>query len=354
VHRQRALGVDTVGERHRARLEKRAGQAKTFSQAVLDHTAQYLQREQRRWQASARMLGVIVGDDGALTMLPRGLASRWRDRPLATISADDVHHVVDEVREKGVPGLERRNDEPSESMARVMYTVLSRLFSWLLETRRISVNPMRDVSAPKASDDRDRVLTNAEVRAFWVACDDQPEPVRQCLRLLLLFGCRRDEIGMLRRAEINDADGTVTISASRAKNGRAHVIPMSPLMRDILASVKTNGSDQVFCTGRGLAWSRIKAQLDDVLKFETPFRLHDVRRTFATGLASIGVEPHIVEACLNHQSGAKASVAGTYNRYAYADEKRAAFARWSDHIVRLVEGRAARVVPMKRKGARAV
>src|SRR5262249_9450714 len=119
-------------------------------------------------------------------------------------------------------------------------------------------------------------------------------------------------------------------------------------MRDILSSVKTNG-EQVFCSGRGLAWSRIKAQLDDAMK-TTGWRLHDLRRTFATGLASIGVEPHIVEACLNHQSGAKAGVAGVYNRHGYLKEKTAALALWSDHVVSLVEGRAAKVVSMKRKG----
>jgi hypothetical protein len=85
------------------------------------------------------------------------------------------------------------------------------------------------------------------------------------------------------------------------------------------------------------------------MKPKAPFVLHDVRRTFSTGLNKIGVEPHIVEACLNHQSGAKASVAGTYNQWHYLPEKTAALQRWSDHVIGLVEDRAAKVLPMKRK-----
>jgi integrase len=350
VQRQRALGNDMVAIRHRERLERKAGGTKTFSQAVFDFTEQYLKREQRRWQASARLLGIVVGDDGKLEMLPKGLADRWRDRPVAEITGDDVHMIVDEVREKAVPGLKRNADGPSDAMASAMFALLSRLFRWLLGKRRIKVNPVMGVAAPKAGKSRERVLDATEVKAFWRACDDVAAPVAQCLKLLLLSGARRDEIGKLCRSEISDDGATITIPASRSKNRKPHIIPLPSLARDILKSVKVNGSDQVFCKGRGgLAWSRIKAQLDDAVKFSKPWVLHDVRRTFATGLASINIEPHIIEACLNHQSGAKASVAGTYNRFAYEGEKRAALERWADHVVGLVESRTAKVVPMKRK-----
>jgi integrase len=194
-------------------------------------------------------------------------------------------------------------------------------------------------------------LSDAEVKAFWQACATVGEPVAQCLKLLVLTGCRRAEIGNLRRSEINDKDGTITIPGSRTKNRKSFVLPLPPLARDILRSVKTDG-DKVFTNGRGLAWSRIKAQLDDTLKFSTPWVLHDLRRTFSTGLNKIGIEPHVVEACLNHQSGHKAGVAGVYNQYAYLPEKTAALDRWSVHIGGLIEGRTAKVVPIKRKGMR--
>jgi integrase len=79
-----------------------------------------------------------------------------------------------------------------------------------------------------------------------------------------------------------------------------------------------------------------------------PWRLHDLRRTAATGMAEIGIAPHIVEAALNHISGAKAGVAGTYNRAAYAEEKRAALERWATHVQGLVSERPANVVKMRK------
>ncbi|HEY3224947.1 MAG TPA: tyrosine-type recombinase/integrase, partial [Pseudolabrys sp.] len=339
VQRQRALGNDMVALRHRERLERKAGGARTFSQAALDFTEQYLKRHVRRWQASARLLGIVVADDGKLEMTPKGLADRWRDRPVAEINGDDVHMIVDEVREKAVPGLKRKADGPSDAMARSMFALLSRLFRWLLEKRRVKVNPVTGVAAPKAGKARDRVLTDDEIKAFWQACATVGEPVAQCLKLLLLTGCRRDEIGKLRRAEISDQDNAITIPASRAKNNKPHVVPLPPLAREILRGVQTSG-DQVFNAGRGLPWSRIKAHLDGALNFSKPFVLHDLRRTFSTGLNKIGVEPHVVEACLNHQSGHKAGVAGTYNVWHYLPEKTAALERWADHVIGLVEGRA--------------
>jgi integrase len=351
VHRQRALGNNVVAIRHRERLERKAGGAKTFSQAALDFTEQYLKREVRRWQASARLIGIVVGDDGKLDIMPRGLADRWRDRPVAEINGDDMHMIVDEVRERGVPGLERRSDGPSEAMARLMFTALSRLFSWLLEKRRISINPTTGVAPPKTGKSRERVLTDDEIKKFWAACDDVGEPIAQCLKLLLLTGCRRDEIGKLCRSEISDDGATIVIPASRCKNKRAHLIPLPPLAREILQSVKTTG-DQVFNAGRGLAWSRIKRQLDDAMG-TTDWRLHDLRRSFATGLAGIGIEPAHVEATLNHQSGVKNGIAGVYNVYAYEKEKAAALQRWSAHVTGLVEGRSAKVLPMRRRAKRA-
>ena len=85
------------------------------------------------------------------------------------------------------------------------------------------------------------------------------------------------------------------------------------------------------------------------MKPAAPWVLHDLRRTAATGMADIGVLPHIVEAALNHQSGAKARIAGVYNRSEYVEEKKLALERWSEHVTGLIESRAAKVVTMKRK-----
>jgi integrase len=235
-------------------------------------------------------------------------------------------------------------------MAHQLSSVLRRFFLWLLEKRLVKVNPFVNVVAPKAAKaSRERVLTNAEIVKFWRACDALDAPAGQCLKLLLLTGCRLNEIAMLARAEV-DGD-TITIPSARSKNKLAHMVPLPPLARDILHSVKTS-TDLYFTGKRGKPlgpWSRIKAALDRHMQPESPFVVHDLRRTVSTGMNALGILPATVEAVLNHTSGTRAGVAGTYNVHHYLPEKTAALARWSDHIAGLIEGRAAKVVAIKRK-----
>jgi len=118
------------------------------------------------------------------------------------------------------------------------------------------------------------------------------------------------------------------------------VVPLPPLAQGLLTSVEAS-TDLIFTvtgTTPVSGWSKLKKRLDDNMQI-APWRLHDLRRTMATGMADLGIPPHIVEACLNHISGAKAGVAGTYNRAQYAAEKKAALARWAAHVARLVSGR---------------
>ena len=107
------------------------------------------------------------------------------------------------------------------------------------------------------------------------------------------------------------------------------------------------GTDLVFTTTGTTpvsGWSKIKRRLDAAMGTTPPWGLHDLRRTAATGMAEIGVAPHIVEAALITSAVHKAGVAGTYNRAAYAAEKKAALERWADHVERLVSGKPAKVV----------
>ena len=139
------------------------------------------------------------------------------------------------------------------------------------------------------------------------------------------------------RDELSEDGATWNIPGERTKNKRAHIVPLAPLARELLSAVIGDGKLIFTTTGRSpiSGWSKIKKRLDSVMAIPS-WRLHDLRRTAATGMAEIGIAPHIVEAALNHISGAKAGVAGTYNRAAYAPEKRAALERWAAHVQRLV------------------
>jgi integrase len=351
VNRRRAMGIDVVADRdadrRRRRSEHETRARSTFAAAARDFVEGHAMKKTRRWKETARLLGLRPMPDG-LGLIPKGLAERWADRPVAAIDGHDVYDVIEEVRLRGVPGLRRLTDGPSESMALSMLSCLSKLFSWLAQHRRVEKNPAAGVHRPGASRPRDRVLSDAEIVAFWQATEG--ERFSAVLRLLLLTGCRLNEVAGMTRAELSDDGATWHIPGERTKNHRPHVVPLAPPAREILAGVAGEGSLVFTTNGRSpvSGFAKIKKRLDEHMRVP-PWRIHDLRRTAATGMAEIGIAPHIVEAALNHISGAKAGVAGTYNRAAYAPEKKTALERWAAHIEGLVSGQAATVTSLRRR-----
>jgi integrase len=355
IHRKRAADHDVVAdyaaERLRHRNAAQEAAENTYGQLVRQFIAEHAKPKTRRWRDSARLLGLrYPKDDGEPEVISGGLAQRWADRPVRAIDGYDVWGVMDEARRLGIPGLERRSDGPTDSSARAILAALSSFFGWLEKHRRVDANPCASVHKPDAAKARDRVLTDAEIVAFWRAADAAGEPFGQLLKVLLLTGARLNEVAGMRRDELADEGAVWNIPGSRTKNGRPHIVPLPPIARDVLATVKpiARPSGLMFTTtGRTpvSGWSKLKARLDVAMNIP-PWRLHDLRRTAATGMAELGIAPHVVEAALNHFSGAKAGVAGTYNRAAYAAEKRAALERWASHIEGLVSGREAKVVSL--------
>jgi integrase len=229
-----------------------------------------------------------------------------------------------------------------------MFAALSSMFGWLIAKRRLRQNPCLGVARPETPKARDRVLADDEIVKFWKATDKLSRPFGQLLKLLLLTGSRLREVAGMRRSELTDDGATWTIPGGRTKNHLAHVVPLPKIATDILATVDTEG-DIIFTTNGETVvsgWSKTKKKLDEAMAIP-PWRLHDLRRTAATGMAEIGIAPHIVEACLNHTSGAKAGVAGVYNRAAYAAEKKVALERWTVHLEGLISKRPANLIPKR-------
>ena len=194
---------------------------------------------------------------------------------------------------------------------------------------------------------RDRVLSDEELAL--VRQQAGPGDFGACVRLLILTAARREEVGGLRWSEIDGE--TWRLPAERSKNHRAHELHLTPLARRIIGELPRLDSDRDLLFGSGVGgfsgWSKAKRLLDARMvaalrakhgrkaKLE-PWRLHDLRRTAATRMVDIGVQPFVVEAVLNHLSGHKAGVAGIYNRSLYLPEKRAALERWADHVEKIV------------------
>jgi integrase len=326
INRDRAFGRNPLLTR--SSDSSFAACAKTF---IREHA----QVRTRQWQDTARMLGF---DPVHLELIPNGLAQRWGNRDVGTITGHDVHGVVDEARRLGIPGKARKNGGASDPRGRAMSRCLSKLFSWLVEQRRITINPSVGVYCPPPPRSRERVLTSDEIRLLWQATE-RGGALDQAARLLLLTGCRLNEISRLQWSEVTEDGAAIDLPGSRTKNHRQHLVPLAPVARAIIAErPRIVGCDFIFSTnGRTpiSGWSRWKETIDAKLGIP-PWKIHDARRTCATGLAQIGIQPHIIEAVLDHVSGAKAGVAGVYNRFSYSSEKREALEQWATYVAAII------------------
>jgi integrase len=213
-------------------------------------------------------------------------------------------------------------------------SALSAFFAWCVTEGLLDTNPVAGTAKANENGSRERVLTRDELRKVFRSLD--ASPFDDVVRMLLLTGQRRNEIGKLQWSEINLARGMIVLAPDRTKNGRQHEVPLSQQAKAILEhQPRRNSSAFVFGDSGNHDWDRGKARLDGKAGI-APWTLHDLRRTCATGMAELGVQPHIIEAVLNHVSGHKGGVAGVYNRARYEAEMRTALQRWADHLDQIV------------------
>jgi len=213
---------------------------------------------------------------------------------------------------------------------------LSAFFAWAIREGLTETNPVSGTGTADEGQGRDRVLTETELHQILGALR-QDHPFSDIIRLLILTGQRREEIGGLRWSEIDLERGLIVLPPERCKNNRSHELPISTQVRAVLER-QPKRNEFVWCR-RWTNWSAAKAQLDLRTKGTiNPWRLHDLRRTAATMMAELGILPHIVEAILNHVSGHKSGVAGIYNPARYQDEMRAALQRWADRLTNFIDG----------------
>jgi integrase len=203
---------------------------------------------------------------------------------------------------------------------------LSAFFAWAIQEGLAETNPVAGTGKADEGNSRDRVLSADELRKLWQGLGDGH--FADIVRLLLLTGQRRTEIGRLTWAEVDLTRKMIVLAPERTKNSRSHEVPLSAQALAILARQDQRGE---FVFSKFMNWFAGKAALDQRIDI-AQWRLHDLRRTCATNLAELGVQPHHIEAVLNHQSGHKASVAGIYNRAKYEGEMRAALQRWADYL----------------------
>jgi integrase len=351
IPRDRVLGHDVIGL-HKAAKRKRRATAlnpagNSFPELACRYITERAKPSLRGWRETARNLGLDPDND--LETIPSGLCEMWADKDVRTIDKDAIADVIDAARADGIPGKGSKRAGPSEARARHFHNDLSALFAWLVKRRKIDANPLQSLQRPEPSQDRDRHLTSEEIVKLWKAVDQIPKPFAAAVKLLLLTGQRRSEISELRWNEMPGDLSQINLAATRTKNKLPHVVPLSSLAQDIIASIPRIECPFVFTTD-GKApiggWSKVKKQLDVEMRIP-PWRLHDLRRTAVTGMAELGIRPDVIELVVNHVSGRRGGIAGVYNRSELMAERKNALERWSAHVEGLATGQANNVVDLR-------
>ena len=313
-------GVDPIAERKERRAAERDAAAPTDSfGAVL---APYLERRRA-------------------VMKPRSFEEVERH---LRAHAEPLHRLrLSEINRRAIAQRLSEIETGSGPVARNrVRSSLSAFFGLAVREGLLEVNPVAGTGKADEGLSRDRVLTNAELGEVWRALPE--DQFGDIVRLLALTGQRREEIGGLCWSEVDFGRRLLALPPTRTKNSRPHEVPLAPKAWAILErQPRRHGRDLIFGIGDGpfSGWSDCKARLDASVNATRPkpmpaWRLHDLRRTAATGMAELGVLPHIIEAVLNHVSGHKAGVAGIYNRATHAEPMRDALDRWASHVAALV------------------
>lgn len=272
----------------------------------------YAKPRNRSWKESERILRhyLLPACDG---------------NAIETVTPATVHKILDGLVDAGHPIMANRT-----------YAAIRKFFNWCVERGYVDASPVAGISKPAPEMARDRVLDPSETRSVWAAADKLGWPFGPLVKVLLLTAQRRSEVARMRWEHV-DLDACLwSIPSSETKSNRQHDVPLSAPVIDVLENLprehawvfSTTGTTPV--SGFTLAKRRL-----DKLSGTSGWTLHDLRRTAASGMAELGIAPHIVERILNHRSGEITGVAAIYNRYSYLKERHDALEAWASRVIEI-------------------
>ena len=337
-----------IDEAERLALEKSRIEQELIFKKVASLWLDHYENEKSRRPSSVRMAKLVVN---------RYLMPALADLSMPHIGRAQIQPIID-----AIPSSRK-------GIRRAVFAYSSVLFGWVAKRGDIASNPLTEMVKPEAPKSRDRVLTDTELSEVWNASVTIGLPFGPFFRLLMLTGQRRSEVSGMSWAELDRAESTWTIPASRAKNAVAQIVPLTAKaiaeLDGVADTTKSEGvkperanwpkTGFVFTTtGKTPISGLTKAKLsldtaidtarrgyasDDAVEVEPmpAWRIHDLRRTLATGFQRLGVRFEVTEAVLNHVSGAKGGIAGIYQRHDWKEEKRSALDTWARHVENLIK-----------------
>jgi integrase len=324
----------------------------TVGLMVAHYVEKHLKRNTRRWRDAEQMF-------------ERDVLPKWRNRLAADISRRDVLDLIEGVGARSAVSANR------------VLSLIRRLYYWGMERGIVEANPAARIKPQYREHSRDRVLTDDEIKTLWAAWTKMGYPFGTIQKLLLLTGQRRGEVANARWDQLDLDIGVWRLGAADTKTEQEHVVPLSPKAVKLLRGVPRLDPVRVFPANRAkstrsvsgfskakrhadkkaLEWGRKQATKrgDDPENVKTlpNWTWHDLRRTTATGMARLGVAPHVCERILNHSAGGVMSaIARVYNVHSYQREMREALDAWGFELARIVTGRSAKVVALRRRAKR--
>jgi integrase len=320
-------GIDPGENKKRAKISADEAEAARRADTIELHVKQHLERT--RGEVGKRHLSEGHWRQACLALECHAVAA-WRGRPVSEILRRDVRELVEQVAAARGPIAGNRAFEH-----------IRKFFNELVEREIVARSPCVGLKRLAKEQARERTLTEAEIKSLMAALDAIRGPTAAAIKLMLLTGQRRSEVAGMTWGEIIDGDWQ--LPGNRTKNRKSHTVPLS---RQALAVIeqqpRIDGCNFIFTTTSSMPvvnFTRIKRQIDAIMKPEAPWVIHDLRRTVASGMAGLGVTLPTIEKTLNHASGTFRGVLAVYQRHDFRNEKRDALARWGDHIERIVKGK---------------
>jgi integrase len=259
-------------------------------------------------------------------LLRREIGRTWAGRSIHEISKRDVVEVVTAIEQRGAPVAANKALKATKTFLR-----------WCVGRAVLDQSPAEGVPLPSKEVSRDRVLDDNELAQVILAARKIGGPYGGIVELLALTGQRREEIARLHREELDLARRIWIIPKSRTKNAKAHVVHLSGQSMAVLKCADQRGPYVLSLLGTKpfQEFSRAKRRLDQ-LSGVIGWRLHDLRRTCVSGMARLGVAPHVADKILNHQAGTISGVAAVYQRHEFLLERKDALDRWGAHVAQIV------------------
>ena len=316
-------GEDPAANAIQERME--LNQALTVNELAKLYLEKHAKKKKRTWKEDERVLNKRV------------------KRAFGSLRARDIKrmHVIDLIEDIA---------EIAPYAANRTLEIIRKMFNWAVQRDVLEVNPCWQISRPIKEHRRDRVLDNSEIKTVWSTLNTEnkeeeywpSESVRLAIKLCLLLAVRRSEIALAKIEEFNFDTGWWTIPADRTKNGLSHRVPLSPFCIELLEKIKAKNKDSDYLLASPRykdkpidpsALTRAVARLRKHINIPH-WRLHDLRRTAASHMASNGIPRIVIGKILNH---VESSVTAVYDRHSYDKEKLEALSRWSVCLTNIID-----------------